>query len=133
MESITAVIVRDDRDGKDGSDRILVIRVDGRITHVFPESHPVCKLHQQSEQELGRLEDINMKLNREWEESMYERDQARAAAKEAQTENTALSRQLDVVVDAYECGGWNSLLDMQQLHLMREWYQDVLAVQGEAR
>jgi hypothetical protein len=52
---------------------------------------------------------------------------------EAQTENTALSRQLDVVVDAYECGGWNSLLDMQQLHLMREWYQDVLAVQGEAR
>jgi hypothetical protein len=56
----------------------------------------------------------------------YLREQLAAAL----TENTALSQQLDAVVDAYECGAWNSLLGMQQLHLMREWYQDVLAAQG---
>lgn len=28
---------------------------------------------------------------------------------------------LDTAIDAWECGEWNSLLNMQQLHLTREW------------
>jgi hypothetical protein len=48
----------------------------------------------------------------------------------ARAECFTLSQQLDVVVDAYECGEWNEGRGMKQLHLPRAWYQDVLEAQG---
>lgn len=55
MSKVTATVVRDDWDGKDGSKNILVIQVDGVATHVFQTEHPVAMCYLQQVAENKRL------------------------------------------------------------------------------
>ena len=62
---------------------------------------------------------------------MGSEDKMRREIKRLRFENTILSMQLDDAVDAYEAGEWDEVRRMQQLHLPRGWYQDVLSAQGD--
>lgn len=72
MSNVTAVVAKDDWDGKDGSKNVLVIKVDGQVTHVFPVEHPVAVIYlrevEKNAKLLERLRAIAAINESEWPE-----------------------------------------------------------------